>query len=57
MTTLLTSEQHRILARNLIKTAGTPGHPNKARAKQMAENHETMARMIERRAMKPERRN
>jgi hypothetical protein len=49
MTTLLTPEQHRILARNLIRTAGTPGHPNNKRAKQMAENHETMAKMIERR--------
>jgi hypothetical protein len=55
MTTLLTPEQHRILARNLIKTAGTAGHPSKARAKQMAENHETMARMIERRLAKASR--
>jgi hypothetical protein len=49
MTTLLTPKQHRILAANLLKTAGTPGHPSKKRAKQMAENHETMAKMIERR--------
>jgi hypothetical protein len=49
MTTLLTASQHRTLAANLLKTAGKPGHPNKRRAKQMAENHETMAKMIERR--------
>ena len=48
--TLLTPEQHRILAANLLKLAGTPGTPNKKRAKQMAENHETMALMIEHRA-------
>jgi hypothetical protein len=55
MTTLLTPKQHRILARNLIKTAGTPGHPNKKRAKEMAQNHENIALMIERReALTPE---
>jgi hypothetical protein len=48
--TMFTAEQHRWMAANLLKTAGTPGHPTVARAKQMAENHETMARMIERRA-------
>jgi hypothetical protein len=53
--TLLTAEQHRILARKLLKMAGRPhpsrpGHPSKARAKQMAQNHETMAKMIEARA-------
>lgn len=52
MTTLLTPKQHRILAANLLKSAGRPGHPSKARAKQMAENHETMAKMIEARAAK-----
>jgi len=50
MTTLLTPKQHRILAANLLKTAGTPGHRSKKRAKQMSENHQVMARMIERRA-------
>jgi hypothetical protein len=50
MTTLLTAKQHRILAANLLKNAGKPGHPSKARAKQMAQNHENMALMIERRA-------
>jgi hypothetical protein len=50
MTTLLTAKQHRILADNLLKTAGKAGHPGKWRATQMAENHETMALMIERRA-------
>jgi hypothetical protein len=55
MTTLLTAKQHRILAANLLKTAGTPGHPSKARAKQMAKNHETMAEMIEGRAAKTSR--
>jgi hypothetical protein len=55
MTTLLTPKQHRILAANLLKTAGTPGHPNKKRAKDMAQRHETMAKMIEHRdAMTPE---
>ena len=55
MTTLLTAKQHRILAANLLKTAGTPGHRSKARAKQMAQNHENMAKMIEHRdAMTPE---
>ena len=47
--TLLTPEQHRILAANLLMTAGTPGHPSKKRAQQMSENHQVMARMIERR--------
>jgi hypothetical protein len=47
--TLLTPEQHRILAANLLKTAGTPGHQSKARAKQMAQHHENMALMIEHR--------
>ena len=55
MTTLLTPKQHRILAANLLKTAGTPGHPNKKRAKQMAENHEVMAKMIERREARTRR--
>ena len=55
MTTLLTAKQHRILAANLLRTAGTPGHHNKKRAKDMAQRHETMAKMIERRdAMTPE---
>jgi hypothetical protein len=49
MTTIMTPEQHRMLAANLLKTAGTPGHPNKKRAQQMSENHQAMARMIERR--------
>jgi hypothetical protein len=35
------------LTGTFAKTAGTPGHANKKRAKQMAENHETMAKMIE----------
>jgi hypothetical protein len=52
MTTLLTAKQHRILAANILKLAGRPGTPNKKRAKQMAENHETMAKMIEARAAK-----
>ena len=50
MTTLLAAKQQRILAANLLKTAPRPGHPSKARAKQMAENHKTMAKMIEARA-------
>jgi hypothetical protein len=50
MTTLLTAKQHRLLAANILKKAGKPGYPNKARAKQMAEHHENMAKMIERRA-------
>jgi hypothetical protein len=54
MATLLTAKQHRILATNLLKTAGRPGHASKARAKQMAENHETMAKMIEHRAAMPD---
>jgi len=52
--TLLTPEQHRILAANLLN-GGTPGHPNKKRAKQMAENHEVMAKMIERREARTRR--
>jgi hypothetical protein len=55
MRTLLTPKQHRILAANLLKTAGKPGHPTKKRAKDMAQRHETMAKMIEHRdAMTPE---
>jgi hypothetical protein len=50
MTTLLAAKQHRMLAANILKTAGKPGHPNKKRAQQMSENHQVMARMIERRA-------
>jgi hypothetical protein len=53
--TLLTPEQHRILARNLIKTAGTPGHRSKKSAKEMAQHHENIALMIERRAAKASR--
>lgn len=57
MTTLMTAKQHRILAGKLLKMAGRPhpsrpGYPSKARAKQMAQNHETMAKMIEARAAK-----
>ena len=47
--TILTAEQHRALAANLLATAGTPGHPSKARAVQMARNHEIMAKMNEKR--------
>jgi hypothetical protein len=50
MTTLLTAKQHRILAANLLKTAGTPGHPSKKQAEQMSKRHRVMANMIERRA-------
>jgi hypothetical protein len=34
---------------NKSTTAGSPGHPSKDRAAQMARNHEIMAKMIERR--------
>lgn len=42
------AEQHRIFAANLLKTPGKPGHPTVERSNQMAENRETMARIIER---------
>jgi hypothetical protein len=47
--TLLSAEQHRILARNLIKTAGTRGHRNKKQAEQQAQHHLNIALMIEHR--------
>jgi hypothetical protein len=52
MTTLLTAKQHRILAANLVKRAhsNNPTPPGKMRLLQMAENHITMANMIEARA-------
>jgi hypothetical protein len=48
--TLLTAEQHRILASNLLKTAGRPGHRSKKQAEQQASHHQNMALMIEHRA-------
>ena len=44
---LLSPDQHRGLARNLLAHAGEPGYPTKERAAQMALNHEVMAKMIE----------
>lgn len=44
---IMTADQHRWLAKNLLAKAGTPGHPSKERAAQMADNHEIMAKMIE----------
>jgi hypothetical protein len=56
MTTLLTAKQHRILAANLVKraqsAANKPEHPGRMRMLQMAENHITMAKMIEARSAK-----
>jgi hypothetical protein len=46
---IFTAEQHRWMATNLLAKAGTPGHPSKERAAQMARNHEIMAKMIEHR--------
>jgi hypothetical protein len=50
--TLLTPKQHRILASNLVKRAQSNKSepPGKMRLLQMAENHITMANMIEARA-------
>jgi hypothetical protein len=45
--TILTAEQHRCLAKNILANAGKPGFPSKERGAQMAENHETVAKMIE----------
>ena len=53
--TILTASQHRRLATRLRAHAGSPGWPAKERAKQMAQNHENVAKMIEHRdAMTPE---
>ena len=48
MTNIMTAEQHRWMARNLRLKAGLPGYPS-VRAEQMARNHDTMAKMIDRR--------
>jgi hypothetical protein len=53
--TLLTAKQHRILAANVLKNAGKPGHRSKKQSAQQAQHHLNMAIMIERRAAKASR--
>jgi hypothetical protein len=48
--TLLTPQQHRILAANLLRLAGRPGHRGEKAARIQAQHHENMAKMIEGRA-------
>jgi hypothetical protein len=47
--TLLTAKQHRILAANILKNAGKPGHRSKKQSAQQAQHHLNMAIMIEHR--------
>jgi hypothetical protein len=47
MPALLTAGQHRALAKNLLATAGTPRHPSKDRAEQVACRHEVTAKIFE----------
>jgi hypothetical protein len=47
--TILTASQHLHMANILRRGAGKPGYPTKDHAEEMAQSHEHLARVIERR--------
>ena len=44
--TLLTPAQHLMMAQLVLRSAGKPGGPTRARAEQMAHNHRVLAAAI-----------
>jgi hypothetical protein len=49
---ILTAGQHLHMAKIIRRGAGKPGYPTKDHAEEMAQGHEQLARMIERRLTK-----